>query len=800
MTTNYISVWTARRGFSPDEDDDAGELAVKKGQMLLLLDASDPDWWKFKIKTNRQQNNGNSGTVPKAFTQEAQFTSAAAACESFIAQADGDLTIFRNDDLSVYCIEGDWALVKGAHAAGYVPRACIKLEEEMNHVVALFDFQATEPEHLGFGEGETLTVLDRTSKDWWRCENADHEIGTVPVNLVKLVPGSATADGDTSSSLGRQYRPIISSDMDVSTIVSILAAHGCTDLSSRTNYDTFSDYPIANGGFADVYRGQLSDGTMVAVKNLRISYGDPGRAKHLKHAARELHSWSKCSHPNILPLLGLTLFRDRIGMVSPWMQEGTLPRYLERNPRVNRCNLCRQVCEGLSYLHGIGFIHGSLRGSNILISNEGAPLLCDFGESQSVNRSMEFTQTNEGFRLALRWAAPELITYSGPPHKGSDVYSLGMTLYEVMTGQIPHHEKSDPGVILDVVLHKRLPKRTESITDGHEAMDKLWELLLRCWSYDPTSRPSAAEVAETMRVIENLLTLSRTMAAQEVVSRLVARGCDDLSHVLNLPSFSDYPVSHGGISDIYQGQLSDGTTVAVKVLRVSIDSIALGSKHLKHAARELYTWNRCKHPNIMPLLGLAVFRDRIGMVAPWMNNGNLPKYLKRVPGVNRYNMCVQICEGLSYLHQIEIVHCDLKGANVLISDEGTPLLTDFGTSLVSDQTLRFTATTSGPSYTLRWSSAELLQETSPHTKVSDIYALGMTIYETMTGKVPFQGRTDANVILRVTNKEFPERPECMPIGDQRSDKLWELLVRCWSYEPEARPNADEATKTMREIA
>ena len=47
---------------------------------------------------------------------------------------------------------------------------------------------------------------------------------------------------------------------------------------------------------------------------------------------------------------------------------------------------------------------------------------------------------------------------------------------------------------------------------------------------------------------------------------------------------------------------------------------------VQHAARELYTWNKCSHPNIMPLLGLAVFRDRIGMVAPWMENGTLRSY------------------------------------------------------------------------------------------------------------------------------------------------------------------------------
>ncbi|CAE6433404.1 unnamed protein product [Rhizoctonia solani] len=294
--------------------------------------------------------------------------------------------------------------------------------------------------------------------------------------------------------------------------------------------------------------------------------------------------------------------------------------------------------------------------------------------------------------------------------------------------------------------------------------------------------------------------ISRKMAAQEVVSLLVAHGCQDLSEGLDLASFSEYPLFHGGFSDIYRGQLLSGTRIALKALRVSGDSINRDPKHVKQAAREISTWGRCRHPNVIPLLGLAIFRDRIGMVAPWMGNGSLPLYLRNVPGANRFNMCVQIGEGLSYLHQIRIIHCDLKGANVLVSDEGIPCLTDFGTSLVSDRTLGFTQTTSGPAFTVRWSAAEIIEETSPHTEASDVYALGMTIYETMTGKAPYHGKGETNVMLLVTvKKEFPERPESIPNDGGSGDDLWKLLVRCWSFDPTLRPSADEVTTTMKNI-
>ncbi|KAH7322186.1 kinase-like domain-containing protein [Rhizoctonia solani] len=290
--------------------------------------------------------------------------------------------------------------------------------------------------------------------------------------------------------------------------------------------------------------------------------------------------------------------------------------------------------------------------------------------------------------------------------------------------------------------------------------------------------------------------ISRNMAAKEVVSQLVTHGCQDLTGRLAISSFSEYPAFHGGFSDIYQDLLLNGTQVAVKALRVSVESISQDLKHLKHAARELHTWSRCRHPNVIPLLGLAIFRDRIGMVSPWMAYGNLPRYLTSEPGVNRLNMCIQICEGLSYLHEIQITHCDLKGANVLVSNEGVPILTDFGNSSLTDRTLGFTETTSSPSFTVRWSAAEIIEEKTSHTEASDVYALGMTIYETMTGQVPYQGKSESNVILLMTvKKELPDRPE---VGI--SDELWGLLAVCYSFEPAARPSAAEVVEAMRAIS
>ncbi|KAG9086676.1 hypothetical protein FS749_003455, partial [Ceratobasidium sp. UAMH 11750] len=223
-----------------------------------------------------------------------------------------------------------------------------------------------------------------------------------------------------------------------------------------------------------------------------------------------------------------------------------------------------------------------------------------------------------------------------------------------------------------------------------------------------------------------------------------------------------------------------------------------GQKNLKHTARELHTWSKCKHPNVLKLLGLVVFRDQIGMVSPWMEKGNLRKYLNQNPGADRCLLSTQVCQGLEYLHKIGIVHGDLKGLNVLMSDQGVPMLTDFGNAVLKERTLQFTHTTTHTRISLRWTAPEILDGLSTYTTAGDIYALGMTILEIFTGNVPYPSKSDPAVMCAVSIKrESPKRPEDeIPTGNAHGDRLWSLLVACWAFEPKRRPSAIAAAEVM----
>ena len=132
-------------------------------------------------------------------------------------------------------------------------------------------------------------------------------------------------------------------------------------------------------------------------------------------------------------------------------------------------------------------------------------------------------------------------------------------------------------------------------------------------------------------------------------------------------------------------------------------------------------------------------------------------------------------------------------ANILINRDGRACIADFGLlTIVPDQT-SFISTTCMEGGTIRWMSPELLDpepfglNDGRPTKESDCYALGMVIYEVLSGQVPFAQDKDTVVIRKVIEGKRPERP----LGTQAvwfTDGLWEMLELCWNHQPCDRPS------------
>ncbi|KDN45803.1 hypothetical protein RSAG8_04636, partial [Rhizoctonia solani AG-8 WAC10335] len=128
-------------------------------------------------------------------------------------------------------------------------------------------------------------------------------------------------------------------------------------------------------------------------------------------------------------------------------------------------------------------------------------------------------------------------------------------------------------------------------------------------------------------------------------------------------------------------------------------------------------------------------------------------------------------------------------ANVFVSNDGSPVLADFGNSLYKDQAMKFTET-----------AAELLDGSGVHSEASDVYALAMTICEVLAGVLPYEGKLTFAIMNLVVNKrQPPERPQAIAAGREDGDKLWNLLLRCWSFEPKARPSASKVADIIKTV-
>ena len=145
-------------------------------------------------------------------------------------------------------------------------------------------------------------------------------------------------------------------------------------------------------------------------------------------------------------------------------------------------------------------------------------------------------------------------------------------------------------------------------------------------------------------------------------------------------------------------------------------------------------------------------------------------------------------------------------ANILVDQSGHARLTDFGLlTIVSDPTNFTPSSSTSPGGTIRWMSPELLfpdqfgPGDSRPTVESDCYALGMVIYEVLSGQAPFTPFKEAVVVQKVIGGEQPERPGGVA-GALFADDLWELLVLCWTTESKSRPSIEVVFATLDQVS
>ncbi|KAM9358965.1 LOW QUALITY PROTEIN: mitogen-activated protein kinase kinase kinase 10 [Symphorus nematophorus] len=349
---------------------------------------------------------------------------------------------------------------------------------------AVFDYEATADEELTLRRGDLLEVLSKDSKvsgdeGWWTGKIQD-KVGIFPSNYV--------TKGDAAN-----YQQLTAGG---------LVAGGVGECPLEIDFsELLLEEVIGAGGFGKVYKG-VWRGEVVAVKAARQD-PDEDISVTAESVRQEARLFWMLRHPNIIALRGVCLREPNLCLVMEYARGGALNRALAGKkvpPRV-LVNWAVQIATGMDYLHNQAFvpiIHRDLKSSNILILEpverddlSGKILkITDFGLAREWHQTTKMSAAG-----TYAWMAPEVIKLS-LFSKSSDVWSFGVLLWELLTGEVPYREIDALAVAYGVAMNKL------TLPIPSTCPEPFAQLLGECWSPNPRSRPSFTSILRRLLAIE----------------------------------------------------------------------------------------------------------------------------------------------------------------------------------------------------------------------------------------------------------------------------------------------------------
>ncbi|KAK1905030.1 Mitogen-activated protein kinase kinase kinase 21 [Dissostichus eleginoides] len=349
---------------------------------------------------------------------------------------------------------------------------------------AAYDYEASGEDELSLRQGDVVEVLSKDAaisgdEGWWTGK-INHRVGIFPSNYVTYQPAIYRIP-TTSGSVGTREVPSAPINIPFSELV--------------------LEEIIGVGGFGKVYRGTWKD-QEVAVKAARQD-PDEDIAATAGGVKQEGKLFSMLQHPNIIKLEGVCLEEPNLCLVMEYARGGTLNRALtgRRIPPHILVNWAVQIARGMLYLHEeavVPIIHRDLKSCNILlfetIENDdiGRKTLkiTDFGLAREWHRTTKMSAAG-----TYSWMAPEVIK-SSLFSKGSDVWSYGVLLWELLTGEVPYRGIDGLAVAYGVAVNKL------TLPIPSTCPEPFAKLMEECWDQDPHVRPSFSCILEQLSAIE----------------------------------------------------------------------------------------------------------------------------------------------------------------------------------------------------------------------------------------------------------------------------------------------------------
>ncbi|MGD8627328.1 MAG: protein kinase, partial [Anaerolineae bacterium] len=547
---------------------------------------------------------------------------------------------------------------------------------------------------------------------------------------------------------------------------------------------------LGRGGMAQVYYGlDVKLQRPVAIKVIDARYrDDPSYAQRFVREAQTVATWRQ---ENIVQVYfadeeeGLYYFAMEYvdGQSLAEILAG-LEREGEMMAHGEVARIGRAVAGALDYAHEKGVVHRDVKPGNVLLDQEGRVVLSDFGLAMDVRHGTQ----GEVFGSS-HYIAPEQARSSADAVPQSDLYSLGVILFEMLTGVVPFDDPSPTSVALQHVtqappspreLNPRLSPEVEAV-------------LLKALSKSPGARfQSGAALIDALEVA--LQAPAPARAEAEAGDSLLGQRLDEYR--------LEALLGRGGMARIYRGlDVRLRRHVAIKVIDTPFRA---DSDHITRFEREAQAIAQLEHPQIVRLYRYGESDGVLYMAMQYIEGTDLRSVLagyrdrgELVPADEVRRIVGDVCTALDYAHSKGVIHRDVKPSNIMLDGEGRAILTDFGLALVIE------AGTQGEVLgSLHYIAPEQAISSAGAVAQSDLYAVGVMLYEMFTGRVPFDADDPLDIAL-LHMSEAPRPPR--ELRSELSPALEAVILKALAKEPADRYASgagllralDEALETTR---
>ena len=600
---------------------------------------------------------------------------------------------------------------------------------------------------------------------------------------------------------------------------------------------------LGRGGMGVVYRAfdPLMD-REVAIKVILEKSLESQETK--ARFIREARTAGKLSHDNITVIHDYGEFEGKTFIVMEFLDGKDLRSIIDtKEPLTLRDKLsyARQVCRGLQYAHANMIVHRDIKPENIKVLADGRIKIMDFGIAKpysptAVAMEVDTQQvlTQIGMRIGTPWyMSPEQVK-GDPVEKRADIFSFGVVLYELLTYKKPFTGNDT------TVMYKILHEEPDPIQLEESGLTvDLQKILTQCLAKDP-----AARYADCLLLLRDLESILDRVAQTRNVKKLLSEGEQltqqrrfeeatvKFNEVLDLDPGNEVArfsikkmseehkesatlrvltgnivgeiISHfrilekiggGGMGVVYKAEdITLKRVVALKFLPPDRTRDPLAKKRF---LKEAQAASALDHPSICAIHEISETEDGLIFICMAYYGGeNLSKKIMGGPlEVNdALEFAIKIARGLAKAHEHGIVHRDIKPANIIITPDNDVKIVDFGLVKLTGAT-RITRIGSAMG-TVPFMSPEQVKGLDQDHR-TDIWSLGVLLYEILTGKLPFMGDHETAIMYSIVNENQTPASKVrtgLPPG------LEDAIQRSLRKEPDERyPSMRDLLNALEEI-